>query len=95
MRTARTNNISEGYNNRLQIVISKHHPRLCAFLVKSIKEQGDAEIMIRQIQVGQKVKNGQDPKRKKKRRTIFTNCFNVSRMCQQQRYINVFKSLRT
>ena len=35
------------------------------------KEQGDTEIMIRQIQVGQKVKKRQDLKRKRKEEKIF------------------------
>ena len=61
-RTARTNNISEGYHNCLkdtvtvQVVIGKNHPRLYAFLVELRKEQSDLEIMIRQIQMGKKVK---------------------------------------
>lgn len=70
-QTARTNNISEGYHNRLQVVIGKNHPSLYAFLVELKKEQSDSEIMIRQIQVGQKVKKGQDPKRKKREEQIF------------------------
>ena len=60
--TARTNNISEGWHNRLQVVIGKKHPSLYAFLSEMQKEQADSEIMLRQLQLGQKVKKLQDLK---------------------------------
>lgn len=63
--TARTNNISEGWHNRLQVVIGKDHPSFYAFLVELAKEQADSEIMLRQLQLGQKIRKGQDHRRKR------------------------------
>lgn len=62
-RTARTNNISEGWHNRLNTVVGKKHPSLYAFLGDLQKEQADVEIMKRQLLLGQKVKKNPDPKR--------------------------------
>lgn len=70
-QTARTNNISEGWHNRLQVVMGKDHPSFYAFISELRKEQADTEIMIRQLQLGQKIRKGQDPKRLKKEERMF------------------------
>lgn len=53
---ARTNNISEGWHNRFNILIGKKHPSFYAFLSELIKEQADSETMLRQISLGQQTK---------------------------------------
>lgn len=68
---ARTNNISEGWHNRLQVVMGKDHPSFYAFLAELKKEQADTETMLRQLENGQRVKKGQDPQRKHKEDRIF------------------------
>lgn len=58
----RTNNVSEGWHNRFQLVIGKHHPDLYSALGEFQKEQADAEIMIAELSLGRKVRAV--PKRK-------------------------------
>lgn len=69
--TARTNNISEGWHNRFQVVVGKHHPSLYTFLTELQKEQADTEILLRQLQSGQKVRKSTDPKRKKREERLY------------------------
>ncbi|XP_053946208.1 uncharacterized protein LOC128855375 [Anastrepha ludens] len=70
-QTARTNNISEGWHNRLQVVIGKDHPSFYIFLSELQKEQSDTEIMMRQLQSGQQVKKNKYSKRLKHEQRIF------------------------
>ena len=70
--SARTNNFLEGWHNKFQIVISKQHPRLYVFFDKIKKEQGDTEIMLRQLQLGQRIRKGQDKTRREKEEQIRT-----------------------
>lgn len=92
-RTARTNNISEGWHNRLQVVIGKQHPSLYAFLVELKKEQGDTEILIRQIQIGQIVRKGQDQKRKKREEQIFNIVSTYLEYTQNDEVLKYLKSI--
>lgn len=62
--TARTNNLSEGWHNRFQIVIGKQHPSLYVFLNELQKEQADTEIMSLQLQLGQQIRKGISKKRR-------------------------------
>ena len=50
-QTARTNNISEGWHNRLQTVMGKEHPSLYMFLAELKKEQADTESMLRIMEI--------------------------------------------
>ncbi|KAE9523275.1 hypothetical protein AGLY_016223 [Aphis glycines] len=52
----KTNNVSEGWHNRFQLVIGKHHPDLYSALGEIQKEQADAEIMIAELSLGRKVR---------------------------------------
>lgn len=70
--SARTNNLSEGLHNRFQVVVGKHHPSVYVFLDELKKEQGDTEIMLRQLQLNQRVKKNQDKKRRDKDEKIRT-----------------------
>ena len=69
--TARTNNLSEGWHNRFQIVVGKHHPSLYAFLDELRKERRDVEIMISQMQIGQKIRRGAGKKRQQKKEQLY------------------------
>ena len=69
--TARTNNLREGWHNRFQIVVGKHHPSLYAFLDELRKEQGDVEIMISQMPIGQKIRRGATQKRRQKEEQLY------------------------
>lgn len=71
-QSARTNNISEGWHNRFQVVMGKDHPSFYAFLAELKKEQADTEIMLRQLHMGQTIRKGQDPKRVKREERIFS-----------------------
>lgn len=53
--------MSEGWHNRFQVVVGKNHPSLYVFLSELQKEQSDVEIMIRQLQLGQKIRKYIDP----------------------------------
>lgn len=61
---ARTNNLSESWHNRFQVVVGKHHPSLYSFLDELKKEQADCEIMLRQLQLGQRIRRGPDRRRR-------------------------------
>lgn len=52
----RTNNISEDWNNHTQVVVGQHHPSLYAFFKEIQKKQGDTEMLLRQLSLGQKMK---------------------------------------
>lgn len=70
---ARTNNLSEGWHNRFQLVVAKHHPSLYVFFDELRKEQADTEIMLLQLQLGQRIRKGLD----RRRREIEENILNV------------------
>lgn len=53
--TARTNNASEGWHNRLNRLVGKCHPSFYTFLQELQKEQADVEYIIREIGLGKKV----------------------------------------
>ncbi|XP_043480352.1 uncharacterized protein LOC122510030 [Leptopilina heterotoma] len=55
-RISRTNNASEGWHNRFQVVLGRYHPSLYAFLNELQQEQGDTECMINQLNLGQKIR---------------------------------------
>lgn len=61
---ARTNNISEGWHNKFQLVVGKHHPSLYVFFDELKKEQADTEVMMRQLQLGQRIRKGIERKRR-------------------------------
>ena len=54
--TSRTNNASEGWHNRFNILVGKNHPSLYVFLTALRKEQADTETMLQQLNLGQKIK---------------------------------------
>ena len=77
---ARTNNMSEGWHNKFQMVVGKHHPSMYAFLKKLQKEQSYAEIIIRQLQLRREVR--EPIKIKKRGRKIMVMCRIVFRYTQ-------------
>lgn len=52
----RTNNVSESWHNRFQVVVGKHHPDIYSALKELQREQGDTEIMIAELSLGRRVK---------------------------------------
>ena len=56
--------MSEGWHNKFQIVIGKQHPSFYVFFDELKKEQGDTEIMLRHLQLGQLIRKGQDKTRR-------------------------------
>ena len=68
---ARTNNSSEGWHNRFQVVVGRCHPSLYNFLNELQHEQGDTESMIRQLNLGQKIKNPTSARRRNFEERIF------------------------
>lgn len=69
---ARTNNIAEGWHNKFQTVVGKHHPSLYAFFNELRKEQADTEIMLRQLQLGQRVRKLTDKSQRDKEAKILS-----------------------
>ena len=67
---ARTNNLSEGWHNRFQLVVGRNHPSPYAFFSELQTEQGDTETMIRELELGRKLKKGQERSRKKNNERI-------------------------
>ena len=51
--------------------MGKNHPSLYAFLAKLKKEQAGTETMLRQLELGQRIRKGQDLKRRKKKEKVF------------------------
>jgi len=58
----RTNNASEGWHNKFQGVVGKHHASLYTTLAEFKKEQDDIETILAQVDLGQSVKAA--PKKK-------------------------------
>ena len=54
---ARTNNASESWHNRFQLLVGRNHPRIYAFIRELIKEQADVEYTLRELYLGKKVKS--------------------------------------
>lgn len=67
---SRTNNVSEGWHSRFQLVVGKHHPSMYAFFEELQKEQADTEIMLRQLQLGQRIRKVVDKSRRRKEEMI-------------------------
>ena len=44
----RTNNASEGWHNRFQLLVGRNHPEIYAFIRELIKEQADVEYTLRE-----------------------------------------------
>lgn len=55
-KTHKTNNSSEGWHHRLNIMIGKHHPDFYTALEEIRKEQGDTEACIAELSLGRRVK---------------------------------------
>lgn len=53
--TARTNNASEGWHNRFQILVGRSHTSLYHFLTDLQKEQADVEYMLRDLNLGKAI----------------------------------------
>ena len=54
--TARTNNASEGWHNRFQLLVGKSHPSLYSFLYELQKEQASIEYILRELSLGKREK---------------------------------------
>ena len=66
MQRGRKNNASEGWHNKFQLVVGKKYPSLYAFVTELAKKQADTEIMLRHIDLGQKMRKGRDNDRKRR-----------------------------
>ena len=60
--THKTNNASEGFHNRLNSMIGKHHPDMYTALTELQREQADTEAAIAELSLGRRVKMA--PKKK-------------------------------
>ena len=58
----RTNNVSEAWHNRFQIVVGKHHPDLFSALKELQKEQTDTESMVAELSQGEESKGSSQAK---------------------------------
>jgi len=54
----RTNNVSEGWHNRFNLLVNKSHPDLCSFLGTIKKEEGDVNTLIVEVGLGKRVRAG-------------------------------------
>ena len=55
-KSHKTNNLSEGWHNRFQLVVIKHNPDLYSAVKEMQKEQADTKIAFAEIGLGKKVK---------------------------------------
>lgn len=58
-------NLLEDWHNRFQLIIGKHEPCLYVSADELRKEIEDTEIMLRQLQLGQRIRIGLDVRRRK------------------------------
>ena len=92
-RTARTNNLSEGWHNRLQVIVGFKHPSLYAFFNEIIKEQADTESMLRQLELGQRVKKSTDPKHKRADERIYNIVKNYEEFVENNNILTYLRSI--
>lgn len=92
-RTARTNNVSEGWHNRLQVIMGKKHPSMYAFLVELQKEQSDTTTMLEQLDLGQRVKPPLNLKRKQAEDRIFSIVFRYDEFIENDDILTFFRNL--
>ena len=52
-------------------MVDKKHPSLYSFLTELGKEQAVTEVMLRQVELGQKIKKRQDTKKKQRKDQIY------------------------
>lgn len=52
----RTNNVSEAWHRRFEVVVGKHHPDVYSALLELQKEQADTESMVAELSLGRKVR---------------------------------------
>lgn len=55
-KSHRTNNVSEAWHQRFQVVVGRHHPDMFSALGELQKEQGDTESIIAELAMGRKVR---------------------------------------
>jgi len=55
-RRHKTNNVSEAWHNRFQIVVGRHHPDSYSTLRELQKDQADTESMVAELSLGKKVR---------------------------------------
>lgn len=89
--SSRTNNVSEGWHNRFQLVVGKPHPSLYAFFEELKKEQADTEIMLNQLSMGKRIRKGVE----KKRRQLEEMILNVVETYPQYAENNILSYLTT
>lgn len=66
----RTNNYSEGWHTRFMTLLAQHHPSFYKFLTQILKEQQEVECMLRQLNLGQRIKAAPTQKRITKERNV-------------------------
>jgi len=52
----RTNNLTEGWHHRFNVMVGKNHPSFYHLVRELQKEQRDTEVMVRELSLGRKVK---------------------------------------
>ena len=55
--TTRTNNASEGWHNRIQLLVDRRQPSLYRFLTDLQKEQANVEYFLSDFSLGKKIKS--------------------------------------
>lgn len=70
-KRSRTNNLAEGWHNRFQVVVGRYHPSAFAFFSELQKEQASTETMLRQLNIGKKIKRARTPAQKRLETCIY------------------------
>lgn len=70
-RRSRTNNLSEGFHNRFQVVVGRYHPSVWTFFTELQKEQASTDTMLRQLNLGQRIKKTRTTAQKRLETSIY------------------------
>ena len=90
---ARTNNLSEGWHNRFRTIVARNHPSVYAFIVELQKEQSDTESMIRELQIGRRVKRPREKSRHQRDDAIYDIVAEYANYVEENNVLGYLRSL--
>lgn len=91
--TARTNNASEGWHNRFQILVGRSHPSFFSFLTELQKEQADVEYILRELSLGKRVKEMPKNSYRKKEEKIFNIVSSYNEYVEEEDQLSYLKKI--
>lgn len=90
-----TNNNQEGWHNRFQTIIGRHHPSFYRFLTELIDEQGRVDYNLREIELGHEIRRVPKAAQRQQReriRNVVANFENFERQNNLYGYLRAVSS---